>query len=205
MDQEEDSADDDEEEGDMEMEEMEEEQDDSEEEKLPEKKGLKKRIQEERKIQEVEKQLGKEGEQPQSLDDFERLLVQNPDQSYVWIQYIAYMLENLDVKAARRVAERAVKSVSISSDQEKLNLWIAFLNLENSFGTQDTLQKVVQRALEVNDRKKVYLQLINIYMSSKKYDLIEDILKLLSKKYNFDTDIWRKYMQVLFELANLKE
>lgn len=61
------------------MEEMEEGESEEEEEKLPEKKGLKKRIEEERKIQEVEKQLGQEGEQPQSLDQFERLLVQNPD------------------------------------------------------------------------------------------------------------------------------
>lgn len=140
-------AESDDEDGEGEMdEEMEEDGEESEEEKVPEKKGLKHRIAEERKIQEVEKQLGS-AEQPQSLDDFERVLVSNPDQSYVWIQYIAYVLENLDVKAARRVAERAVKSVSISSDQEKLNIWIAYLNLENSFGNQESLQKVVQRAL----------------------------------------------------------
>lgn len=96
-------------------------------------------------------------DQPTSIDDFERLVVSNTDQSYVWIQYMAFMLDKLGADSARRIAERAVKSVSISSEDDKLNLWVAFMNLENNFGTQETLEKVVKRALEVNDRKKVYL------------------------------------------------
>ena len=79
------------------------------------------------------------------------------------------MLDNLGADAARRIAERAVKSVSISNEEDKFNLWIAFMNLENNFGTQQTLERyalilfilslnsVVKRALEVNDRKKIYL------------------------------------------------
>jgi len=82
---------------------------------------------------------------------------------------MAFILEKLDVAASRRVAERAVKSVSISNDADKLNLWIAYMNMENNFGDQDTLQAVVKRALEVNDRKKIYLQLVNIYRTSSKY------------------------------------
>jgi rRNA biogenesis protein RRP5 len=53
---------------------------------------------------------------PRDLDDFERLLVANPDQSYLWIQYMAFMLDNVDASAARKVAERAVKGVAISND-----------------------------------------------------------------------------------------
>lgn len=45
------------------------------------------------------------------------------------------MLEQLDAAAARRVVERAVKSVSITAEADKLNIWIAFMNLENKFGT----------------------------------------------------------------------
>lgn len=63
------------------------------------------------------------------------------DQSFIWIQYIAFMLENLGADSARRIAERAVKSVSISNEEDKLNLWVAFMNLENNFGSQETLEK----------------------------------------------------------------
>ena len=70
---------------------------------------------------------------------------------------MAFMREKLDAAAARKVAERAVKSVSMVAENEKLNVWIAYMNLENNFGTTEELQAVVKRALEVNDRKKVYL------------------------------------------------
>jgi len=73
------------------------------------------------------------------------------------------MLDNLGIEAARRIAERAVKSVSISNEEDKLNIWVAYMNLENNFGDQKTLETITKRALEVNDRQQVYLQLINMY------------------------------------------
>ena len=51
----------------------------------------------------------KDGAAPKRMEDFERLLVADYDQSYLWIQYMAFMLEKLDADAARRIAERAVK------------------------------------------------------------------------------------------------
>lgn len=69
----------------------------------------------------------------------------------MWIQYMAFMLDKLDVAAARKVAERAVKQVGMTAEADKLNLWIAYMNLENQFGTESTLQEVVRRALECND------------------------------------------------------
>ena len=76
---------------------------------------------------------------------------------------MAFMLDNVGIKAAREVVERAVKSVGIANDQDKLNIWTAFMNLESNFGTQETLESCTKRALEVNDRKKIYLTLIDIY------------------------------------------
>lgn len=71
------------------------------------------------------------GAEPKTVNDFERLLVSDQDQSFLWIKYMAFMLDKLDIEAARRVAERAVKSVGISAESDKLNLWIAYMNLEN--------------------------------------------------------------------------
>lgn len=64
---------------------------------------------------------------------------------------MAFMLDKLDVEAARRVAERAVKSIGMTAEDDKLNLWIAYMNLENQFGSEENLQAVTRRALEVND------------------------------------------------------
>jgi len=48
---------------------------------------------------------------------------------------MAFMLDNLGTDAARKVAERAVKCVTISNDQDKLNIWTAYMNLESNFGS----------------------------------------------------------------------
>ena len=64
--------------------------------------------------------------------------------------------------------------------------------------------RVVKRALEVNDRKKVYLQLISIYKSSRKYQYIEDIYKQLCKKFNTSLKIWSGYLEFLFEMREMK-
>lgn len=76
------------------------------------------------------------------------------------------MLDSIGVEAARKVAERAVSSISISNEEDKLNIWTAFMNLESNFGSQESLEKVTKRALDVNDRKKVYQNLIDIYKQS---------------------------------------
>lgn len=165
------------------------------------KKALRQQLDAEIEIRNKEKEMrSKDGVAPRSVNDFERMLVANKDQSYVWIQYLAFMLENLDVEAARRVAERAVKAVSMTAEDDKLNLWIAFMNLEGRFGSVESLQKVVQRALDVNDRKKIYLQLVNVYKGMEKFDLVEDIFKKLCKKYFSEPEIWANYLEFLFEM-----
>jgi len=122
------------------------------------------------------------------------------DQSYLWMQYLAFVLGHLDVEAARRVAKRAVKSVSMTNEADKLNLWIAYMNMESQFGTQETLEECVKGALEVNDRQKVYLQLISIYRASGKLEFVEEIYKKLCKKYHTAVNIWSSYIEFLFEM-----
>ena len=112
---------------------------------------------------------------------------------------MAFMLDKLDIEAARRVAERAVKSIGMTAEEDKLNLWIAYMNLENQFGSEDNMQSVTRRALEVNDQRKVYLQLINLYRSSNKLEHVEAIFKKLCKKYFAELDIWTTYIEFLFE------
>ena len=58
----------------------------------------------------------------------------------------------------------------------------------------------MKRALDVNDRKKVYLQLINIYRTSDKVIFVEDIFKKLCKKYHESLEIWSNYIEFLFEM-----
>ena len=76
-----------------------------------------------------------DGGAPTKVNDFKRMLVADYGQSYLQIQYMPFMLDNLDAEAARRVAERAVSKVSMTAEEEKLNFWIAYMNLEYKFVT----------------------------------------------------------------------
>lgn len=53
-------------------------------------------------------------------------------------------------------------------EQEKLNVWVALLNLENMYGTAETLKNVFDRALQFCEPMPVYQQLADIYAKSDK-------------------------------------
>lgn len=58
--------------------------------------------------------------------------------------------------------------VSSREEQEKLNVWVALLNLENMYGTEESLKKVFERALQFCEPLPVYQQLADIYAKSEK-------------------------------------
>lgn len=45
---------------------------------------------------------------PQTPDDFEKLVRSSPNSSFIWIKYMATLLDLADVEKARAVAERSV-------------------------------------------------------------------------------------------------
>lgn len=105
---------------------------------------------------------------PQSIADFERLIVGSPNSSYIWINYMAYQLQLSEIDKAREIGERALSTISFREEQEKMNVWVAMLNLENTYGSDESLEQVFKRACTYCEPKKVYLQLLNIYERSGK-------------------------------------
>lgn len=49
--------------------------------------------------------------QPQSADDFDRLVLSSPNSSILWLQYMAFHLQATEIEKARAVAERALKTI----------------------------------------------------------------------------------------------
>jgi hypothetical protein len=74
-----------------------------------------------------------------------------------------------EIDRAREIAERALKRINFREEQEKLNVWVALMNLENKHGSNESLMQVFQRALTYNDPKTVNLQLVGIYERSEQY------------------------------------
>lgn len=105
---------------------------------------------------------------PQSVADYERLLLGEPDSSLLWLKYMAFQLELGEVEKAREIAERALRTITIGQDAEKLNIWVALLNLENTYGDEDSLEDVFKRACQYNDTAEVYERMTSIYIQSGK-------------------------------------
>ena len=112
---------------------------------------------------------------PQSIADFERLLMGQPNSSYLWLSYMAFQLQLGEVTKAREIAERAIRTIAQGrdTDSERLNVWVAFLNLENTYGIDETVEEVFQRACEYNDPEEIHSRLTSIYIQSGKNDVSE--------------------------------
>ena len=66
----------------------------------------------------------------------------------------------------RQVVHKALETISFREDGEKLNVWIASLNLEKIHGTKDSLMKVFERAVLYNDPKEVYTKMVEIHSNA---------------------------------------
>ena len=108
---------------------------------------------------------------PESNGDFERLLLGSPNSSYMWIQYMSFQIQLSEIEKAREVAQRAIKTINFREEQERLNVWIALLNLENIYGTEQTIEDTFKDAVKRNDAKTVYLGLATIFEQSEKFDV----------------------------------
>lgn len=136
---------------------------------------------------------------PDSIDDFEKKILSNPNSSELWIAYAAFILENINFESSKKIFERAIKTIDISLLKDKLNIWVAYLNLENSFGTKECFSKLVQRALEVNDKKLIYKHIIMIYKNSKTFELVYGIYKIATKQFSNDMSLWKGLLDFTFE------
>uniref|UniRef100_A0A3B3ZW78 S1 motif domain-containing protein n=1 Tax=Periophthalmus magnuspinnatus TaxID=409849 RepID=A0A3B3ZW78_9GOBI len=135
---------------------------------------------------------------PEDDAAFERLLLASPNSSLLWLQYMAHHLQATQIEQARTVAERALKTISFE-EQEKLNVWVALLNLENMYGTAESLKKVFERALQFCEPMPVYQQLADIYTKSDKTKEAEVLYKTMVKKFRQNKDVWLSYGTFLLQ------
>ena len=50
-------------------------------------------------------------------------------------------------------------------------MWMAYLNLENMYGTQETVQSVFERAVQHNEPLKVFQQFVTMCTASGKFEV----------------------------------
>ena len=99
---------------------------------------------EEARLSKIEDDLNNPERAPTTADDFDRMVLASPNSSILWLQYMAFHLENAEIERARTVAQRALKIISFREEQEKFNVWIALLNLEHMYGTTESYENTLK-------------------------------------------------------------
>ncbi|GJP36935.1 hypothetical protein CLOM_g21396 [Closterium sp. NIES-68] len=174
-------------------------EEESEEVKKQRKKRAKKREKEarERAIQEAEQRRVRGQQAPETEAEFEQLLLASPNSSFLWIKFMAFLLSLSEIDKARAVAERALKSISYREEGEKLNIWVAYLNLENMHGNppKEAVLTLFQRALAYTDPKKLHIALLGVFERSQQHDMADTLLHSMAKKFSTSAKVWLRYIQ----------
>ncbi len=134
---------------------------------------------------------------PQSTADFERLLLGRPNESELWVGYMAFQLQLGEVTKARQVAERALKTINIRDEGEKLNVWSALLSLENTFGREESLDDVFRRACQHNDSQKIHEHLISLYIKCGAHQKADALYQATLKKHSQSPALYLNYADFL--------
>ncbi|KAK7278792.1 hypothetical protein RJT34_23828 [Clitoria ternatea] len=152
----------------------------------------------EKQIRAAEERLLEE-DVPRTADEFEKLIRSSPNSSFIWIKYMDFMISMADIEKARSIAERALRTINIREENEKLNIWKAYFNLENKYGNprEEAVMKVFQNALQYNDPKKVYLALLGMYERTGQHNLADELLNKMTKKFKHSCKVWLRRVQNL--------
>ncbi|RPA89371.1 nucleic acid-binding protein [Choiromyces venosus 120613-1] len=143
--------------------------------------------------------------EPQSVADFERLLLGDPNDSKLWIMYMSFQLQLSEVEKAREIAERAVKTIALREEKEKQNVWIAMLNMESMYGTDESLEEVFKRACQYNEAQDIHEKLASICIQTGKSEKADDLFKVMIKKFSQDPKIWVNYADFLLSSKQNRE
>jgi rRNA biogenesis protein RRP5 len=156
---------------------------------------------------------------PQSVADFERLLLGQPNSAEMWVRYIVFQRELNEIEKARQIARRALATINPREEKEKLDVWTALLHLENDFASDDEMDKVFKEACQNNDSREMHERMIKIYISSGKIDVSTtssttalNILTTLqkadnlyqtmmkNKSFTLDPQFWLSYAAFLMDV-----
>ena len=136
---------------------------------------------------------------PQTAEEFERLiLAEGTHLSAVWIKYMSFWLKLTEISKARETAERALKQASLSfvEEQEKFNLWVAYLNMEAAFG--GNVDEIFTRATQYCDQKKMYHAMPQVLVRAGLKDKAEKSFERMIAKFPSCRKAWINLIDFYF-------
>lgn len=159
-------------------------------------------IDEEERIRKIEEELANPNAEPKTPDQFERKLLLDKNSSFLWIKYMAFYLDTAEVSKARSVAKKAIATINFREENEMLNVWMAYLNLEIKFGSMDSYQEILRESTQRNDSFQVYLRTLKILLESEKIEEANKIVDVLRKKFRPKPEMWLNVSEAYLLMKN---
>uniref|UniRef100_A0A0K0DLM4 TPR_REGION domain-containing protein n=1 Tax=Angiostrongylus cantonensis TaxID=6313 RepID=A0A0K0DLM4_ANGCA len=127
---------------------------------------------------------------PETHEDFARLLRKDPNSAEIWIRYISFFLEKNDLRMARATAERALTVINYREETEIFNIWTAYLNMEVAYGDENSTKEIFQRSCGNADALKMHIQMAEA----------DEVYEVMLKKFRANSDdIWTLYGEHLMK------
>lgn len=117
-------------------------------------------------------------------------ILEHPSNSETWVKLMSSHAEQGDLNAARREAEKALLTISFSSEKDLLNVWKSFINLEHFYGDRESFEKVFKRALNACKFEEIISHVVDLLVESKKFLEAEEVIELNIKKSKNRFDAW---------------
>eukprot|EP00127_Corallochytrium_limacisporum_P003808 Clim_evm22s153 gene=Clim_evmTU22s153 len=138
-----------------------------------------------------------------SVEDFEKLVLAEPNSSYAWVQYMAFHISMGNIDGAREIGERALDTINFRETDEKFKVWCSLINIEISYGKSKTdLDALLKRAMLANNPKHVMLQRARIHRAADDSDGAVEAFEAVCKKFRQSKKCWLEYVTMLFKDGN---
>ncbi|XP_064554596.1 protein RRP5 homolog [Drosophila montana] len=168
--------------------------------RLSAKEKAKAEVKEEQRLREIEERNADPNQRPETIDQFERLVLAEPNSSKSWIQYMSFLLSNTEFDKARDIARRAIKTIAFRETKELRNIWTALINLELSYNSSN-FDDVLKEALSHNDPLETYLNLVEVLKSHNLRERLVSTLNLITRKFRTEPQVWRVAADAYFWLG----
>nr|ODN95502.1 rRNA biogenesis protein RRP5 [Cryptococcus depauperatus CBS 7855] len=139
---------------------------------------------------------------PTSISEYERALLASPNSSYLWIQYMSFHLQLHEIEKARKIGRQALEKIPYREEEEKLNVWMALINLEIGFGTAQSAEKVSEEAAQYNDKRTVYMRYAEALQAARKDEAAEEVMKKIIKKFSSHPESWTRLSEFYLSKGN---
>ncbi|KAL0958327.1 hypothetical protein HGRIS_000472 [Hohenbuehelia grisea] len=110
---------------------------------------------------------------------------------------MSFQLQVSEIEKAREIAHCTLRTIDFREEQEKLNVWIALLNLENVYGTDESLELTFKDAACHNN--SIHLRLAAILDQSEKFQRAEEQFKKTGKKFGQSSKVWTLFSEFYFQ------